>query len=657
MNESNLASMLLPTFGLAISFYGWGQVTRKVLRSSFPRTCLPILGVFAMIIMGGPLVLMGIAHAATVSLLLLAGIAAAGISIFQDYRKSHAGHPRGFKARLATLAKKGYPYSGVILTFMVSYPMQALPTAFNMHDDFEKYFKYPVRLLQTGSLDTGPFDSLGVTALGGTSFLQVFPALLGPLPFINIMDSVLALTFCMLMLVAVMKQQGHPGYRCIYVSLLIPLIDPLYVNISANYLGSSLYIFLFLLPFFAGGIEDNFRWKLSVLYGLGYAGLVILKTNLALTVPVHFSVLAGFALLMSPHRARILKTLWRIPGISLLLALPWFLVHREKYFGIFNSPDHGLGLSDFPRFDLPDWDPLQTEALLYGFSVTHLHYTLLPLVFLVFSIACFLVYRRGNPKRLWQALVISVTCMLCYLICMTYLSRQLSGYTAVLRYVSPVLIGGLAIFAIPLYRNLSGGDKSRHWVDRLAWATPLSALLLVFFFLPSLWGRFQQAREMGSTRCMPIIEVPDYTSYSSATVGNSGLLWMRMAQEHIPKGETVLAWTLASFQLSYNRNTILDVEPAGLSSPWVHFPYRGSLDERIDFLQDLGVDYIMWQHKGAGIRSKHGMQLPNYPIRVKHYQHILHFMDFLERAIFEEKILEIVYSDENLVIARLPETQ
>ena len=90
--------------------------------------------------------------------------------------------------------------SAMILFFLLLFVIGHHSSALNMHDDYEKYLKYPIRMLQTGTLVSGSFDALGSEALGAQSFLQAVALIFGSFSFVNVIDAVVAQFLCLLVL-------------------------------------------------------------------------------------------------------------------------------------------------------------------------------------------------------------------------------------------------------------------------------------------------------------------------------------------------------------------------------------------------------------------------------------------------------------------------
>ena len=62
------------------------------------------------------------------------------------------------------------PISLLIITSVTSIN----PEAYNIHDDYQKYFVHPVKMLETGSLYGSKLGAIGLQILGGQAFFKLF---------------------------------------------------------------------------------------------------------------------------------------------------------------------------------------------------------------------------------------------------------------------------------------------------------------------------------------------------------------------------------------------------------------------------------------------------------------------------------------------------
>ena len=126
---------------------------------------------------------------------------------------------------------------------------------------------------------------------------------------------------------------------------------------------------------------------------------------------------------------------------------------------------------------------------------------------------------------------------------------------------------------------------------------------------------------------------------------------IQKAQQVVPEGTSLLAWTRLALHLDYSRNRIISVEPAGLANPWLDFPFGQGSDEGIKYLKKLGVHYILWQYRRA-VRSEEYLTqraaspfLGDHIIGVKTHK----FVKILDSMASNSQIL---YNDGSIVVMK-----
>jgi len=105
---------------------------------------------------------------------------------------------------------------------------QSAPSAFNHHDDYQKYFAHVARMVQTGTLYGSPMNTLGSETLGGQAFLQSpFVALL-PIAYINTADAVFCFSLMLFLSGGVALGRPFMAPTAVLAMLLIWLFEPQY---------------------------------------------------------------------------------------------------------------------------------------------------------------------------------------------------------------------------------------------------------------------------------------------------------------------------------------------------------------------------------------------------------------------------------------------
>lgn len=522
------------------SFYGWGTLLRPGGRGAAVTAAV---GLAFFLSLGGLLNLLRCAFGWTLDLLLLAGLALALRRLVYALRGG-AGlrDPAPRAESLLPAALAALLLLPVVLT-------QAPPAAFNMHDDFEKYFAHPVRMLQTGTLFGSPLSALGSETLGGLAVLH--GAILNhfPLPYLNAADAAFGLLLCLLLSFAALPPERRALPAALAAPLAVFFINPQYVNVSALYLGAALMLAAALL--FAGGDRPG-ELPPPAAAGALYAGLAALKPLFLLFAPLHLGfVLAALALSGRP-RAGLARLALAAAGFTLLFLLPWLLLHLPNYLGPYAAgpADPGApGREPFPPF---------FSAAAGGYGGAPALYALAWLLPAAAGLYALLRCRRGEPGYAAAA----GACLACAAAAPlpALFGPALNGYAAGLRYAVPFLLAGIPAALQLLWPG--GAPKLRA-------ALLAGAALVLLAFAPLLPARLRQWFSAGSALSFSGLAAnPAYIAYNAEALGPETAARVRAAQEAVPPGEPLTAWLYAPFRLDYARNPVCDAEPAGLGSPW-----------------------------------------------------------------------------------------
>src|SRR3990172_8807171 len=142
---------------LALSLWGWGCFTaRRLHGSSSVGWFYPVaLGMAVVSVMGGIGNSLGISSSFFLwAIIFVGGLLA--VPALRDFRVDRVD-----SSWLLVLGGA----SSVVLVFLNATLIPSF--VFNYHDDFHTYLARPLRMLQTGTLTGGWFDSLGWDSLGG----------------------------------------------------------------------------------------------------------------------------------------------------------------------------------------------------------------------------------------------------------------------------------------------------------------------------------------------------------------------------------------------------------------------------------------------------------------------------------------------------------
>ncbi len=638
---------------------GWGLVIRRLLGVSVLFGAVPALGIAALLLLGGLFVAIGI-----VSKLFLIGLLLLG-SVFSLATIIRVGSTTkgSFRSAGIKAVRQLLPYSGVIMAGLIAVVFSSQPSAFHMTDDLEKYLKYPLRLLETGGLKTGPFDALGTEALGGMSFLQSFALVFGPLEQVNAMDAVIGLIVAMACLVSVLRTLGMPGWWCVLTSLLIPLVDPLYVNVSAAFTGVALLILAFAFPVFTKPHALYAGWRNSIVLGGIYAALVSLKTTFALFVPIHFTSLLLMHLLQKGALRSVLSGFWKVPLAATFLAAPWFWVHWEKGYSwalqlSSSSPFSRLEVPTNSSF--PGWRPFAFDAPAVGFLSCNALFSLLVMAITVTTI---IEIVRGPWRKMKGRQIALISCgltvSLVYWIGLYWMAYRMSGPDSALRYAMPLIIAGCLVIALSgpttQARLPSHSPHPLHWVCYRKYSI-LVASIIALAFAPSYLARISQSHKVGHAIGIPSLANLRYIHWFQQQMSDEVSSRIRNAQTAVPACASVLVWIGSPVHLDYSRNPIYDVDLAGLTSPWSGYPFFEDTEAQVTFLRGLGIEFVFWQYRNSPDRSlvflRHREQQP-YLRRHLAGRNGAAFLQSLQQMSFSSQYAQTIYDDGEYRVMKL----
>ncbi len=150
-------------------------------------------------------------------------------------------------------------------------------------------------------------------------------------------------------------------------------------------------------------------------------------------------------------------------------------------------------------------------------------------------------------------------------------------------------LGGLDRWIVEQSQNLADslGQGAADGRLQVAW---LVAALIVAALVPDLRLRLTRVVEQGTQFAVTKLAASErYRDYNRLKLHPGAGKRIRAIQQRIPEGEPIIAWINAPFLLDYRRNPIIDVDNAGLNTPWARSP---------------GVaHYVLWEYRGYGVRA------------------------------------------------------
>jgi len=569
-------TILFAVFILVIvSFVLWGVGSAVVRWSNSRPVSWPLsiaIGLAATIFIGGLLNVAHIAYAPALWALGAMELAVAMLEISHAHLKFQYDPGAGLELASAALV--------IALVILFAISTQLPPKTFNSHDDFQKYFAHPVRMLETGTLSGSPLSSLGSETLGGQAFLHGVVLSAFPIAYINGVDAIFGLLALMLLAASAGWRRFAPFPGAVLGPLLVAMINPQYTNISPIYLGGFLMAAAVMLVADAPQ-EAESPLPSSLPLALIYAALVALKPTFAIFVLFHFAISVITASLISESRRRALASAARVIAFAAVGLAPWLLLHLHLYF----YSGRGL-LPSQPTLKGNDGtlNLFSTRTLFYGASF--IDYTAVVILAAVVALTALLSSRStSDPGARRRSLAIfagATSGVLGYVVLVVFLGKILNGYEGCLRYSVPYILGACAI-SIVLAAILPSSGKT---ISKLF--PVLATLVVCVLFLPSLVTRYSQAVRFGSVLAFgPLVQSPQYAAYNQFCLSPPAKQYILALQDKVPPGAPLVAWINTPYLLDYRRNEILDADTVGLSTRWAHVPE--------------GVRYVLWQYAGEEV--------------------------------------------------------
>ncbi len=545
---------------------------------------LPTLGLAMFVFAGGVLNVMRLAFPCAIWILLAVGFLAWARSAWRLARAFPAGRvPLGavkLKPEFVLLALVGI---GIVALTASS---QIAPRVFNWHDDLQKYFVHPVRMLETGTVYGSPLSAIGVETLGGLAFIHASILLWLPIGAMNGADAVLGQLLCVIPLFAFGVRRNTPRAVAALAMASVVIIDPYYVNVSALFLGSALIMGAVMVTSEEAGVADS-----PAALGLIYACLVSLKPTFLLFAAPHFALIACCRLVGREGARDALRWVVRTAGWSAFFVSPWVVLHLPHYLAPASLHASGtLGLLH-SRIQLLGLGP--TAMGLTGLRA----YTVLVLVTGVLAgvfIGGAFRQRTGRARSLGAAAAALVT-VAAYPF-MLYVFPRVLGYAdadpEAVRYFIPLAI---AVFPIALCMAPQALEKAVPGLSpgtRAGLCLSLGLACLVLFSGTAA-ERFRNASNFGTFMPFQVAHQPELAAEMKYALGRARLGDMREKQRMTPAGASLIAWTNTPYFLDYSRNTIFDADISGIANPWAVPPHS---------------DYILWEYRGSAdpqARTRH----------------------------------------------------
>ena len=239
---------------ILLSFVGWGGVLNRLL---FPENQKDwgqraAWGLALSVVVGGVLNLLSLISRTTILAYLGLGIVAWAIDSLVRGRSLFGSLSLGRVP--SRLDRRIFTAGLLVVVFMtlfqyagsVSRPGGVDRADFSPHDDFQGYFVFPEKMLQTGNMGRDPFNARRLeSSLGGKSFLDAFVVSVLPAQDLHLLDPGLGLLMVLGLLWGFLRESTVSHLGCLGILLFVQLVPPHVMNITALWTGLALFLSLY----------------------------------------------------------------------------------------------------------------------------------------------------------------------------------------------------------------------------------------------------------------------------------------------------------------------------------------------------------------------------------------------------------------------------
>ena len=566
INNFNLIIFFIFAIIFGCSMYGWGQLF--FFKNTTQLISLKIVkGMGITLFFGGILNYLSLANQDTIRIIFLFGLVLFIIKIYnaRSYLKLKRLFENFKKINLIVLVP--------ILLLILNIFLSISPETYNYHDDFQKYFLHPIKMLETGSVFGSTLAAIGSETFGGQAFFQSFYISWLGLKAINIFDSIFCLSLSSLLILEWSYKKKILVFGVLISSLVI-LIHEQYVNVSSIYSGVLFIIssIIFSLELFKdqSGLK---QLNIKIVFGISlcFASIFILKPTYGIFSSIYFTFYIFFLIFVSKFNKDLIKLIILTPFFSILISFPWIIFTLKNFINSRNLQHENF---DPNSISLESYLPnlISTKQLFYG--ATQLHYSLLILIGILSILPIvYLSFKKKIDSNVYQNIsfitgtVSLVSCSVIYLIFMILAGLNYIPLSNSIRYSIPFIVALTPIGTLVLYTLIPYSLKYTRII------LFLSIISFLIAFIPQYLKNISQIFNCGSKLSFKSFACSDnYINYNKKILSNNKRLSVREWQKNIPDGEPLMAWINAPFYLDFNRNEIFEIDIVGLDNSWAIFP-------------------------------------------------------------------------------------
>lgn len=614
--------------------YGWGNIFYLNTFSKYISVNI-VIGMGITLFLGGILNILNLAYQSTIDIIFLFGLVLFILKIYKI--RNYFYLPKLINKEI----KSYFPILLPITLLLISITSSINPEAYNYHDDFQKYFVHPVKMLETGSVFGSTLGAIGRETFGGQAFFQSFYISWLGLKAINIFDSIFCLSVSTLLIIEQGIKQKTLTFG-ILASCLLILIHPQYVNVSSIYSGILFMLASIVLILELFGNRSSLNFSLfKIIFGLSFcfASLISLKTTYGLFSGVFYLLIIIFVCVSRTFTKNFIYFIFVTPVLSFMFATPWMFFSLQNY-ALKQSTNNPLDLNlESHQYYFTNLFSIDNCCVYGGLQLQYTILAFLGVYLIILSIYAFkkqnLKFQKKNKIILLISSITLISGFIFYLFFTLFINPVYHSILTATRYSIPFLIGTIPLGLLLLYSLYPSHLRYLKLV--------LCTLIIIFSisFFPQYEKRITQRFECGSQLSFTSFACSeDYINYNKDILDYEKKLMIQKWQENIPKNVPVMAWINAPFFLNFKRNEIIEIDIAGFDNPWTIFP---------------SAEYMILEHSGYATRTlkylKHQSKtasLYDRKVAIRTIQHINKIRD-----LYNSNKLKIIKEDREVLIFKI----
>jgi hypothetical protein len=597
------------------------------------------LGMAVLALLGGLLNVATLAHGTALDLLLLLGILIWAVEMAR-------AKPRiAIKAAWRSIvAEPAWWVAIIAVGFSIWFTMPTVSQ--NGHDDYNGYLLRPLYMLARGTLGGNWFETAGADSLGAQSFFQAFFLNHLAPSYADLFDMVIALGLLCALTIEIGRVVAAGRLARVIAVLALVLMDPIHVNLSANYAQALIMLTLLAATMQFAELGENgraIRLRAIVPLGLLAALVVNLKFTMALFTSIVLALVVIAVLLALPkrwqvRRSRLFAALALILATATLSSLPWLALYAPEY-----AAARAISVADAQSrsdsyISFQHWIELVSKYL----DVSAAQYGTMYLVF-TFGFVVVALGTAAAMMTAWHRRDAAALALILFgsAAVLSFIAFPLVLPFNIWRYSMPMLFSTLPVALFFIARRRAG-----------TWIALLLVLLIGAGFGPRLILRVEGAVHFHNF----LVFGNGAGNYDSSVEAYSetNRNFVRGLQGLIAPGETFLVMMATPFQLDFARNPIFTMHSNSLAAPWIGDISAEDPAGIRDMLRRRGVVTVIWQRGGSRWVLTPADMAPYIDSKLTMWHRIAH--NFLAvHAAFEalSQTEPVLYKDDNYVVFRL----